>query len=292
MSNPAPRFGTAGLSDSARAQKVSSPEQIAAYTAGFGLNAFEYQCGRGVRISAERAAALGKACAEKDIALSVHAPYYISMSSLEEEKRLRSVDYLLESCAAVKAMGGRRVIFHAGSCGKQSREEALEKALDTMRRAVDAVDAAGFGDCVLCPETMGKVNQLGTLDEVLALCAVDVRITPCIDFGHLYARSLGTELLDEPGYAALLDRMEEVLGDERAMRFHAHFSSIAYTKGGEKCHLTFADGDFGPPHEPLLTLLHKRGLSPTIICESAGTQAEDAAELARAYGALARAENC
>ena len=139
---------------------------------------------------------------------------------------------------------------------------------------------------------MGKVNQLGTLDEVLALCAVDVRITPCIDFGHLYARSLGTELLDEPGYAALLDRMEEVLGDERAMRFHAHFSRIAYTKGGEKCHLTFADGDFGPPYEPLLTLLHKRGLSPTIICESAGTQAEDAAELARAYGALARAENC
>ena len=189
-------------------------------------------------------------------------------------------------------MGGRRVIFHAGSCGKQSREEALEKALDTMRRAVDAVDAAGFGDCVLCPETMGKVNQLGTLDEVLALCAVDVRITPCIDFGHLYARSLGTELLDEPGYAALLDRMEDVLGDERAMRFHAHFSRIAYTKGGEKCHLTFADGDFGPPYEPLLTLLHKRGLSPTIICESAGTQAEDAAELARAYGALARAENC
>ena len=151
MSNPAPRFGTAGLSDSARAQKVSSPAQIAAYTAGFGLNAFEYQCGRGVRISAELAAALGKACAEKDIALSVHSPYYISMSSLEEEKRLRSVDYLLESCAAVKAMGGRRVIFHAGSCGKQSREEALEKALDTMRRAVDAVDAAGFGDCVLCP---------------------------------------------------------------------------------------------------------------------------------------------
>ena len=115
---------------------------------------------------------------------------------------------------------------------------------------------------VLCPETMGKVNQLGTLDEVLALCAVDVHSRALRDFGHLYARSLGTELLDEPGYAALLDRMEEVLGDERAMRFHAHFSRIAYTKGGEKCHLTFADGDFGPPYEPLLTLLHKRGLSP------------------------------
>lgn len=278
----APRFGTAGLSDSYTGK---TPADIAAYTASFGLTAFEYQCGRGVRISAGRAAMLGAACAEKGIALSVHAPYYISMSSLEEEKRLRSVDYILQSCAAVKAMGGRRVVFHSGSCGKQSREQALEKALDTMRRAVAAVDAAGYGDCILCPETMGKVNQLGTLDEVLALCAVDDRITPCIDFGHLYARSQGAQFAENAAadYAALLDRLEKALGDARARCFHAHFSRIAYTKGGEKCHLTLADTQYGPPHEPLLRLIKQRGLAPTIICESDGTQAEDAAALAAAY---------
>ena len=281
----APRFGTAGLSDSYTGK---TPADIAAYTASFGLTAFEYQCGRGVRISAERAAMLGAACAEKGIALSVHAPYYISMSSLEEEKRLRSVDYILQSCAAVKAMGGRRVVFHSGSCGKQSREQALEKALDTMRRAVAAVDAAGYGDCILCPETMGKVNQLGTLDEVLALCSVDERITPCIDFGHLYARSQGTEFAGDHAaadYAALLDKLQ-VLGPARAAQFHAHFSRIAYTKGGEKCHLTLADTAYGPPHAPLLALLKARGLAPTIICESDGTQAEDARTLAQAYAAL------
>ena len=188
--NDTPRFGTAGLADSYTVKKFD-PAAIAAYTAGFGLTAFEYQCGRGVRLAHDKAAALGAACAERGIALSVHAPYYISMSSLEEDKRLHSIDYLLQSCALVKALGGRRVIFHSGSCGKQSREEALEKALDTMARAVKACDEAGFEDCILCPETMGKVNQLGTLDEVLALCEVDPRITPCIDFGHLYARSCG-----------------------------------------------------------------------------------------------------
>lgn len=281
----APRFGTAGLSDSYTGK---TPADIAAYTASFGLTAFEYQCGRGVRISAGRAAMLGAACAEKGIALSVHAPYYISMSSLEEEKRLRSVDYILQSCAAVKAMGGRRVVFHSGSCGKQSREQALEKALDTMRRAVAAVDAAGYGDCILCPETMGKVNQLGTLEEVLALCQVDPRITPCIDFGHLYARSQGTQFAEATApadYAELLDQLQ-MLGPERAAHFHAHFSRIAYTKGGEKCHLTFADTQYGPPHAPLLALLKSRGLAPTIICESAGTQAEDAQVLASTYQAL------
>lgn len=283
----APRFGTAGLSDSYPG-KTFDPEKIAAYTAGFGLTAFEYQCGRGVRLAHDKAAALGAACAAKGIALSVHAPYYISMSSLEEDKRLHSIDYLLQSCALVKALGGRRVVFHSGSCGKQSREAALEKALDTMRRAVAAVDAAGYGDCILCPETMGKVNQLGTLDEVLALCSVDERITPCIDFGHLYARSQGTEFAGDHAaadYAALLDKLQ-VLGPARAAQFHAHFSRIAYTKGGEKCHLTLGDTAYGPPHAPLLALLKARGLAPTIICESDGTQAEDARTLAQAYAAL------
>lgn len=283
--NDTPRFGTAGLSDS-YAAKGFDPQKIAAYTASFGLTAFEYQCGRGVRLAHDKAQALGKAAAAQGITLSVHAPYYISMSGLDDEKRLHSVDYLLQSCALVKALGGRRVVFHPGSCGKQSREAALEKALDTMRRAVAACDEAGYGDCILCPETMGKVNQLGTVDEVLALCEVDARITPCIDFGHIYARSGGTELTDTASYAALLDKLGDALGDDRAVHFHAHFSRIAYTAGGEKCHLTFADTDYGPPHAPLLQLLKQRKLAPTVICESAGTQAEDAQKLAAAFAAL------
>ena len=95
-------------------------------------------------------------------------------------------------------------------------------------------------------------------------------------FGHLYARSCGVQFADataEADYAALLDTLAARLGDDRAVHFHAHFSRIAYTKGGEKCHLTFADTEFGPPHAPLMALLKARCLAPTIICESAGTQA-------------------
>ena len=283
------RFGTAGTSDSFEAKGYKSSLDIPAYTAEMGLDAFEYQCGHGVRLGVDKAGKMAADAAERGILFSVHAPYYISMSSLEEEKRLGSVRYLLQSAEVCRALGGRRIIFHSGSCGKQSREAALEKALDTMERAVKACDEAGYGDCILCPETMGKVNQLGTLDEVLALCGVDERITPCIDFGHLYARSLGTQFAEGTAaadYAALLDTLQAGLGDERAKQFHAHFSRIAYTKGGEKCHLTFADTEYGPPHAPLLALLKERGLTPTIICESAGTQAEDAAELAKTYAAL------
>ena len=269
------RFGTAGTSDSFAAKGYKNSLDIPAYTAEMGLDAFEYQCGHGVRLGLEKAARMAADAAERGILFSVHAPYYISMSSLEEDKRLNSVNYLLQSAVGCKALGGRRVIFHPGSCGRQSREAAPEKALDTMRRAQAALDEAGYAEMTLCPETMGKIGQLGTLEEVLALCSVDKRVTPCIDFGHLNARTLGG-IQSKAEYAAILDRLETALGDERARRFHVHFSRIEFSKGGEKRHWTFAETQFGPEPQPLMELLAERGLAPVLICESAGTQAEDA----------------
>ena len=265
------RFGTAGTSDSFAAKGYKNSLDIPAYTAEMGLDAFEYQCGHGVRLGLEKAARMAADAAERGILFSVHAPYYISMSSLEEDKRLNSVNYLLQSAAVCKALGGR-----------QSREAALEKALDTMRRAQAALDEAGYAEMTLCPETMGKIGQLGTLEEVLALCSVDKRVTPCIDFGHLNARTLGG-IQSKADYAAILDRLETALGDERARRFHVHFSRIEFSKGGEKRHWTFAETQFGPEPQPLMELLAERGLAPVLICESAGTQAEDARAMQAMY---------
>ena len=282
MKDAAPRFGPAGISDSFAAQGYKTSLDIPAYTAGMGLDAFEYQCGHGVRLAEDKARQMAALAAEKGIVFSVHAPYYISMSSLDEEKRLGSIRYLLQSAQLCRALGGRRIIFHPGSCGKQSRAAALEKALDTLRRGVEALDEAGYGDMTLCPETLGKIGQLGDLDEVLALCGVDERIVPCIDFGHLNARTLGG-IRSKADYAAILDRMGEALGDERARQFHVHFSRIEFSAGGEKRHWTFAETQFGPEPAPLMELLAERRLAPVVICESAGTQAEDARTLGQIY---------
>ena len=261
------RFGTAGTSDSFAAQGGKTSLDIPEYTAKMGLNAFEYQCGHGVRLGLDKAAKMAALAAPKDILFSVHAPYYISMSSLEEDKRLNSVNYLLQSAAVCRALGGQRVIFHSGSCGKQSREAALEKALDTLRRAQTALDEAGFSDITLCPETMGKIGQLFTLDEALELCKLDERITPCIDFGHLNARTLGG-IASKADYAAILDKVEAALGGARAKRFHVHFSRIEYSAGGEKRHWTFAETQFGPEPQPLMELLAEQGLEPVIQTNS------------------------
>ena len=122
---------------------------------------------------------------------------------------------------------------------------------------------------------------------MLALCGVDERITPCIDFGHLNARTLGG-IQSKADYAVLLDRLGEALGDERAQRFHVHFSRIEFSAGGEKRHWTFAQTQFGPEPQPLMELLAERRLAPVIICESAGTQAEDAQAMKGMYEEAAK----
>ncbi len=276
------KFGPAGNSESFAAMKYKGSLQIPEYVEKMGLDAYEYQCGRGVNIGLDKAAELGKIAKEKDIALSLHAPYYISMSSVEEEKRDNSINYILSSARAVNAMGGNRIVVHTGSCGKISREEALSLAIDTMKKAINALDNEGLSNIRICPETMGKINQLGTLEEVIALCRLDERLLPCIDFGHLNARTLGG-LKDKKDFEEIFEKIENGLGESRIKEFHSHFSKIEYTTGGEKKHLTFEDTVFGPDPSLMLELVAKKNCRPTIICESAGTQAEDAKAMKDIY---------
>lgn len=275
-------FGPAGNGDAFYAAGMKSTAQAPAWLRTLGLSAYEYQCGRGVRVSEESAALLKTEAQKNGIAISLHAPYFISLASAEEEKRDNSIRYILESARAVHAMGGNRIVAHPGGLGGRSRAEATALAANTLKRAQEALDAEGLRDISICPETMGKINQLGDFEEILTFCGVDERFLPCIDFGHLNCRTQGG-LNSYEAFAALLDRMAQVLGTERASHFHAHFSKIEYTAGGEKRHLTFADTAFGPEPEPLMRLIRERDLSPTFICESDGTQAEDACTLHQLY---------
>lgn len=273
-------FGPGGNSESFGKRKF--PEELPEYLASMGLNGYEIECGRGVRIAEKTYKLLPDIARENNIYLTLHTPYFISLSSESEETRLKSVTYIEESAVAADKLGAKKIVVHSGSCAKMARETALELAKDTLKKAQARLDEIGLSDIIICPETMGKINQLGTLSEVMEICRIDDRFLPCVDFGHLNARTLGgIKGIDD--YAAILDEIEDKLGFERLKRFHVHFSKIQYTSGGEKCHLTFSDSEYGPDFEPLMELFAKRGLEPSVICESAGTQAEDAAIMKKVY---------
>lgn len=275
------KFGPAGNAESF---PYKSSLDAPGWLAGLGLDLYEYQCGKGVNIKEDNARKLRENAEQAGITLSLHAPYFINLANPDPESLKKTTGYILSACRAADWIGAERVTIHPGALMKRSRREAQEIALRSLKEVLKACDAEGYGHISLCPETMGKINQLGDLDEVLELCLLDERLIPCVDFGHLYARSIGVDEGTE-AFVRMLDRMEEVLGLERASRFHSHFSRIEFTpNGGEKCHRTFADhGGYGPDPAPLMQELACRGWSPTIICESAGTQAEDALEMKKIY---------
>lgn len=276
------RFGPAGNGALFAQQGYKKTEQVPAFLHRHGLTAFEYQCGRGVRYNAETAKVLCEQAKLLQLQFSVHAPYFISLASAEPEKRDKSLQYIYESARAVVDMGGDRIVVHPGGLCGLSRAEATKLACHTLQRAQQYLDEQGLSQVHICPETMGKINQLGDLSEVLEMCGCDQRFLPCIDFGHLNCRTLGA-VKGKEAYAAILDEIEEKLGKQRASQMHVHFSKIAYTQGGESHHLTFEDTVYGPDPKPLLELIAQRGWEPTFICESDATQAEDAVLLLQWY---------
>lgn len=275
-------FGPAGNAESFFEAGHKSSLEAPAWVREHDLDCYEFQCGHGVRISEDAAVQLGENAAAQGVLLSVHSPYYISLSSVEKEKRDRSIDYILETLRAAKWMGADRVVVHSGSCGKITRREALDLAKDTLYRALEAAEKEGYGSIFLCPETMGKVNQLGNVEEVIQLCQMSDRLIPTIDFGHVNAQTRGG-LKEKGDFAAVLDQLEAKLKPHQSHTFHSHFSRIEYTNAGEKKHHTLAETEYEPDFDPLAELLAERGLAPRIICESAGTQTEDAVEMQNIY---------
>ena len=281
-----PLFGPAGNCDSFnRAYKgtVHAPRWLRE----LGLDCYEYQCGRGVNLGEDTARRIGAAAAEHGIQMSLHSPYFINLSSREPERVEKNLRYIAESCRAIDWMGGDRVVVHCGGLTGMTRQEALENTVANLAQALQMLEEQGLAHIRLCIETMGKLNVLGDAEEVFAICRSDARLLPCIDYGHLNARTQGG-MNSREAMRALLDRMAAVLGEERAAAHHAHFSKIEYSKGGEVKHLTFEDAEYGPEFAPLAEELALRGWKPRIICESAGTQAEDALEMKRIYQAASR----
>jgi len=277
-----PRFGTAGNSDAFYEAGYKHTYEAPAWLSGQGLDAFEYSFGRGARLRRETGEKIAGEAQRHGIAMSVHAPYYINLANDQFEKNLQ---YFIESSMGARYLGAKRVVFHPGGKGKMERGEAYAKVKQNLERIMRELKQNGFTDLIYCPETMGKINQIGDLQEVIGLVCMDEQLYPAIDFGHMNARTLGG-IKGREDYANILDALKNSVGQEKYYAMHVHFSQIEYTKMGEKGHLTFEDKTWGPFFEPLAAEIKARGLSPVIICESKGTQAKDAATMKRIYEAV------
>ncbi|MHB1394645.1 MAG: TIM barrel protein [Clostridia bacterium] len=271
-------FGPSGNSDIFYEEGYKSSLEMPEWLRNMELDAYEYSCARGVKIKQEMAEELGQIARENGISLSVHAPYYINLASEDSQTIEKSFDYITKTSRVAELMGAKRVVLHPGSLGKLSRDRAFENIKGNLYKVLEILKKKG-NNVSLCPETLGKKNQMGTLDEILELCLLDESLIPTLDFAHLHALNAGA-LKKKSDYEKVFDRLFAVLGEERGKTIHIHYSRVEFTaKGGEKKHWTYDDIEYGPEFEPLAECLIEYGVSATIISESRGTMAEDALKL-------------
>lgn len=275
-------FGPSGNSENFFEAGLKTSEQSAVWVKNMGLDAFEYSFGRGVLMSEEKAVSIGKAFLENNVKISVHAPYYINFANPDAEMIDKSIGYVIKSAEMVRLMQGNRIIIHPATQGKDSREQAYARSLDNFKRLTDVIYSTEMQDLLYCPETMGKMGQIGTIEEIVGICKIDKIYVPTVDFGHVNSREQGS-LNTKEDYKERLSYMIAELGYEKMKYFHIHFSKIQYGAKGEIRHLNFDDEKYGPNFEPLADALIELNLEPVVICESAGQQDKDALYMKNYY---------
>ena len=274
------KFGPSGFCEEFSLTNKST-ENMPNWLLNHNLKCYELSFTNGVRLSFETAERYGKLFADAGIEISVHAPYYINFANPDPVMIEKSNGYIIESLKRMEKLGAKKLIFHPGTQMKITRDEAFSNTYNNIKNLVQILDEQEFKDFYLCPETMGKHGQIGTVEEIAKICTIDERIIPTIDFGHINSFNQGS-LKTEEEFAEVFEIFKSYLGD-RFNKVHIHFSKIEYGKKGEIRHLTFDDNVYGPEFEPLAKVLKKYKVDACVISESAGTQTKDACAMQNIY---------
>lgn len=263
-----PRFGPAGTPPAFRELKRPVTE-VPEFLRNENLDAFEYQAvrwGPKPQMKKEDAERLGKNAKENDVWLTMHGSYFINFCG-EKQTVEASKKRLIACVTAAEWMKAHVVVFHPGFYGRKSPKEALESCVKAMNEVIEVMHALGIKDVKLGPETMGKLSQFGSLDEILTLCEQVEQTVPVVDWAHIHAREKGKfKTIDD--YGEVLDEIEKRLGSETVKNLHCHFTRVEFTDKGEKCHHIMDETDYGPDFRPLAKLIAELDLKPIIISES------------------------
>lgn len=279
-------FGPSGCGEEFYNEGFKDIFQVPKWLKNKGLDAYEYSFGHGYQMNLQTAEKAGRLFKENNIETSIHAPFYINFANPDEEMFLKTKSYIYTGIKFLNAFRSKKLVFHAASCGKMKREEALKLTEKRFIETFDSLESDGLlNGLYLCPETMGKSLQIGTYKEIIQLCKLNKHLIPTFDFGHINALEQGS-LKSEDDYKKVFDYSLDVLGFDKTNNCHIHFSKIQYGPKGEIKHLNFDDNIFGPNFEPLAKVLIDYKLSPTVICESMSLMPHDARIMKKIYNNL------
>jgi deoxyribonuclease-4 len=253
-------FGTAGVPLTAPASSTLSAIE---HVRNLGLDCLEVEFVWGTKMGMDTAGLIRLKAESYGIRLSVHAPYYINLNSVEEGKRLASQERLVASARLARAMGAENVVFHAGYYGHSSSEKTYQTIKQRLQEVLSALRSEQ-NPVSLRLETMGKRSQFGSLDEVLFLCRELESLRPCLDFSHIHAREGGANSYRD--FVRILRKVERKLGRQALADIHIHVAGVHYGDKGEVKHLDLGESDFR--YDDWIQALKDAGAAGTVICES------------------------
>jgi deoxyribonuclease IV len=271
------RFGTVG-SPTGTPKKPGGSVGSIRFSRSIGLTAFELGWVQSVRVSEETCAAIKANAGEQDVAVSVHAPYFINLNA-DKDEWPKSRKRLMDAAHYGNLAGATDIIFHPGSYFERPPAEVLKVAIPRLKGCVDELRKAG-NPATIRPETMGKSAMLGSFEDALEMSKSIEGVLPCLDFAHLHARPGDGTMNTYEEWSAVLKAYEKALGKAALKRLHIHLSGIDYGPKGEKEHLKLAEADLDL--KALFRALHDHGCAGRILCESPIME-EDALNMKRAW---------
>jgi len=228
-----------------------------------------------VYMNKEQAEKIGKIAKEKNIELSIHAPYFVNLNSDEKPKVHATMQRILKCCEIGDALGARNIVFHPGYYGKdfqkaktpEEKKKIQEETYQNIKNRI--LEMRGIikekkWKVRLCPETMGKINVFGSVEEISRLVK-ETGCGFCIDFAHILARDKKVDY----------EKIKKLFPDKE---WHCHFSGIEYTDKGERNHINLKSSQWKELFENL-----PKDKNITIVCESP-RQVEDAIEGLKVLG--------
>jgi deoxyribonuclease-4 len=217
-----------------------------------------------VRVTEQTCALIRQEAEKANIALSVHAPYFINLNA-DAEEWPKSRKRLMDAATYGHLAGATDIIFHPGSYFQKSPEEVLPLAIERLSECVKELKADG-NPVNLRPETMGKSAMLGSLEDTLAMAKAIPQVLPCVDFAHLHARAGDGSNNTEEEWEKLLEAYASTLGMDSLKHMHIHLSGIEYSSKGERNHLPLRESDLNLV--ALFKALKAFNAGGRILCES------------------------
>lgn len=240
---------------------------ILEWSHNFGLNAQERQMTYGARMKEEDAIIFGNLAKQFEIELSVHGPYYVVLTSEKPKVAENSIKELLKTSRLAELMNARRVVFHPGF-GRDTSQ---------IIKRLNIIEKDKPKSVTLHPETMGKLSQLGTVDEIIEICE-NTECQPCIDFAHVYAKSLG-KIKTTKDFREILIKIENRLGKKALNQLHCHFYPVEFTDKGERVHRAITEKNVFPRFIDFAPLIKEFKMKPYLVSESHNTQDLGALEM-------------